>query len=188
MDGSFVGSHFLFSFPDQVGGRIFSFRAGSAGNVLSKGDTGEVAAGRLLWEANCAPGFRFSACPATFWHGQCITHLTHSTFLALPAAAASHFFTLVPAPGNLSAFSAANPIGPLSPVPMPVAHQASIWGCACLAGKLRGLGTSMLMLFAPLGCRVSTSLRRSQRPGLPGSIASFTCTAILRSRVCRPNG
>ncbi|PRW56605.1 4-hydroxyphenylacetate isomerase [Chlorella sorokiniana] len=80
VDGSFVDSHFLFSFPDQVGGRIFAFRTGSAGNVLSKGDTGEV-------------------------------------------AAASHFFTLVPAPGNLSAFSAANPVGPLSPVPMPVAHQ-----------------------------------------------------------------
>lgn len=49
--GAFNESWFLFSFADHVGGRIFDFAPGSGGNVLSKGDVGEVAAASQFWAA-----------------------------------------------------------------------------------------------------------------------------------------
>lgn len=153
VDGSFVRSHFLFSFADHVGGRIFSFGSRSSGNVLSKGDTGEMAAGEAASAGRSRAGTaaltccsmatrpRMAACIAAGWPSPLALEGSWGSspppgrapdllLVARPPAAASQFFNLVPAPGNLSAFSAANLLGPLSPIPMPVTHQARAAGCS----------------------------------------------------------
>ena len=138
VSGAFRNSSFRIFFSDLVGGGVWSFKAGSANNWVSKQEAAARERRRRCRAPACPPawaparplGSPLRCAPGDAPASPPLPLSSYACCVAPRWCAAATFWSLVGAPGTLAQFIGANPGSPPQPFPLqfasPVRHQVSL--------------------------------------------------------------